>query len=206
MEKQKLETGTTTVGIVCKDAVILATETKSTLGYLVSSKTAQKVYQVDEKIGVTIAGGAGDAQTLIRILKAEISLYKTTRNAAFTVKAASTLLANILQSSRYFPYIAMLLIGGHDENGFHLFSVDPYGGLEEDKFIATGSGSPIAYGVLENEYKENISKEEGIKLAVRAIRSARERDVFSGGEIVVAVIDKNEFSFVPKDKIKELAK
>jgi proteasome beta subunit len=205
-QQEKLKTGTTTVGIVCKDAVILASESKSTLGYLIASKTAQKIYQVDDKIAITTAGGAGDTQALIRMLKAEINIYKTTRNTEFTVKAAGMLLSNILSAYRYYPYMAMLIIGGHDKDGFHLYSLDPVGGLEEEKCTATGSGSPFAYGVLENEFKEGMTKEDGIKLVVRAIRSARERDIFSGGKIVVTVIDKNGLDMVPDDKIKELAK
>ncbi|MBI5060706.1 MAG: archaeal proteasome endopeptidase complex subunit beta [Candidatus Aenigmarchaeota archaeon] len=205
-QQEKLETGTTTVGIVCKDAVVVAAESKSTMGYLVSSKNAQKVYQVDDKIAVTTAGGAGDTQAVIRMLKAEINLYKTTRNTEFTVKAAGTLLANLLNANRYYPYIAMLIIAGHDKEGFHLYTIDPVGGLEEDKYAATGSGSPMAYGVLENEYREGMARDEGVRLLVRSIRSARERDIFSGGRINVIVIDKNGLEVVPEEKIREFAK
>jgi len=141
------------------------------------------------------------------LLKAEINLYKLTRNAEFSIKAATTLLANILQSSRFYPYMAMPIIGGIDKDGEHVFSVDPVGGIEKDDYIATGSGSPMAYGVLENDFKEGLTKEEGIKLAVRAIRAARERDIFSGGkEIVVATIEKDGVRFVDKEKINEFAK
>lgn len=205
MEKRK--TGTTTVGIVCKDCVILAADAKSTLGYLISSKTSEKVYQIDDKMAVTTAGGAGDTQALIRIMRAEIKLYKLTRNNELTVKAAATLLSNVLQSVRYYPYMAMLIIGGADKDGFHVFSIDPVGGTEEDKYTATGSGSPVAYGVLEDSYKEGISREEGVRLAVRSIRSARERDIFSGGrDINVAVIDKDGLKFVEAEKVKEILK
>ncbi len=205
METKK--TGTTTVGIACKDCVILAAESKSTLGYLISSKTSQKIYKVDDKIAITTAGGAGDTQQLARVLKAEIQIYKLTRNSDFTVNAAVNLLSNILQNNRYYPYMAMLIIGGADRNGYHIYSIDPVGGLEKDDFTATGSGSPFAYGVLENEYKPNMSREEGIKLVVRAIRSARERDIFSGGKnINVLVIDKNGAQMVDEEKVIELAK
>lgn len=207
LQQKKLKTGTTTVGLVCKDCVVLAAESKSTLGWLVSSKTAQKIYQIDDRIGMTISGGVGDAQALIRILKAEINIYKLTRNAEITLKAATTLLSNILIGNRWYPYLVMPVIGGADKDGFHVYSIDPVGGVEEDKYMSTGSGSPIAYGVLENEYKEGMIKDDGIRIAVRSIRSARERDVFSGGrDIVVAVIDKDGFRFVDKEKIKEMAK
>lgn len=123
------------------------------------------------------------------------------------MKAAATLLSNVLQSVRYYPYMAMLIIGGADKDGFHVFSIDPVGGTEEDKYTATGSGSPVAYGVLEDSYKEGISREEGVRLAVRSIRSARERDIFSGGrDINVAVIDKDGLKFVEAEKVKEILK
>jgi proteasome beta subunit len=207
METQESkQTGTTTVGLLCKDCVILASETKSTLGYLVSSKEAKKIYQVDDKIALTTAGGVGDTQAITRLLRAEIALYKSIRSAPFTVRAAATLLSNILQSTRYFPYLVMLIVGGHDRDGFHIITVDPLGGIEEDKYVATGSGSPVAYGVLEAEFREGLSREEGIRLAVRAIRAATQRDVFSGGKISIAVIDKERFEFIPEERIKEIEK
>jgi proteasome beta subunit len=207
-QQEKLSTGTTTVGVLYKDGVILASESKSTMGWLVASKTSQKIYQVDDKIAITTAGGAGDTQTLIRMLRAEINMYKLTRNSDFTVRAASSLLSNILSNNRYYPYMAMLIIGGFDRAGGHLYSIDAVGGAEEEtNFTATGSGSPVAYGVLEDGYKDGMTKEEAVRLAVRSIRSARERDVMSGGRnIVVAVIDKSGLEYVPEEKVKELAR
>lgn len=206
-EIPKKKTGTTTVGIICKDCAILGSESKATMGWLVASKTAQKIYPVDDKIAITTAGGSGDTQAVIRMLKAEINLYKLSRNTEFTVKAAATLLANILSNNRYYPYMAFLLIGGCDKTGCHVYSLDAVGGVEEEKCTATGSGSPMAYGVLEDGYKENMTREEGIKIVARSIRAARERDVFSGGrDINILVIDKNGMEYVDKEKIKEIVK
>src|SRR3989338_7285164 len=179
---QTKKTGTTTVGIVCKDCVIVASESKSTLGYLISSKTAQKVYKIDDRMAVTTAGSSGDAQALVLLIMAEINIYKLTRNTEITVNATANLLANILQGARWYPYWAMLILGGWDKDGGHVYSIDPIGGTEDDKYTATGSGSPMAYGVLEDGFKEGMTREEGIRLAVRAIRSARERDIYSGGK------------------------
>ena len=143
-----------------------------------------------------------------RLLKAEVNIYKLTRGSEFTVKAAITLLSNILQSTRWYPYMVMLVLGGADKDGFHIYSIDPVGGMEKDNYVVTGSGSPMALGVLEDKYKEGITKEEGIELAVRAVRSAKGRDIFSaaGKEIVVAVVDKSGVSFVDKERVKEIAK
>ncbi|MFA4819689.1 MAG: archaeal proteasome endopeptidase complex subunit beta [Candidatus Aenigmatarchaeota archaeon] len=206
-QEQTLKTGTTTVGMVCKDCIVLGAESKSTMGWLVAGKDVQKIHQIDDKVALTISGGVGDAQALIRIVKAEINIYKLTRNADITVKAIATLLSNILSQSRWYPYMFMPILGGVDKDGLHIFSIDPAGGAEEDKFTSTGSGSPIAYGVLEDGYKEGMARDEGVRLAVRAIRSARERDIFSGGKkINIFVIDKNGIELVKEEKVAEFAK
>ena len=205
--EQKLKTGTTTVGMLCKDCLVLGAESKSTMGWLIAGKEVQKIHQIDDKVALTISGGVGDAQALIRLLKAEINIYKLTRNSEITVRAIATLLSNILSQSRWYPYMFMPILGGADKDGLHVFSIDPAGGAEEDKFTSTGSGSPIAYGVLEDGYKDGMTRDEGIRLAVRAIRSARERDIFSGGKkISIYVIDKNGIEIVKDEKTLELAK
>ncbi|MEM5815197.1 MAG: archaeal proteasome endopeptidase complex subunit beta [Candidatus Aenigmatarchaeota archaeon] len=196
MREDKLEikkTGTTTVGILCKNAVVLAAEKKSTLGYLVASKESEKILILDDHIAMTIAGASGDAQVLARYLKAEFKLYETMHKKKITVKGAATLLSNILQSSKYFPYYVQLVIGGVDNKGPHLYSLDAIGGMEEEKqFTSTGSGSPIALGVLEDQYRENITIEEAKELARRAIKAAIERDIGSGGKSIdIAVVTKN---------------
>lgn len=200
-------TGTTTVGMTYKDGVILAAESKSTLGWLVSGKDVQKVHQIDTRMALTISGGVGDAQALIRILKAEINIYKLTRNAEITTRGVATLLANVLSQSRWYPYMFMPILGGVDKNGFHIYSIDPVGGVEDDRYTATGSGSPIAYGVLDDSFKDGMLKDEAIRLALRAIKSAKERDIFSGGrKFTVVTIDKDKLEFVSEDKLKELLK
>lgn len=204
IDKEKLETGTTTIGIAFKGGVVLASETKSTLGLLVASKTATKIHQIDDKIALTTAGGSGDTQNLVRILKAEINIYKLTRQSDFTVKSAITLLSNILQNNRYYPYIAMMIVGGVDKSGSHIYSVDMVGGAERDNYTATGSGSPIAYGVLEDGWRDSMTRDETVHLAVRAIKSARERDIFSGGKFIrVAVVDENGFSMIDDKKVRQ---
>lgn len=194
MIKRKNIVGTTTCGIKAKNCVILAAETKSTMGNLVVSKEDKKIYAIDEKIAVTTSGSVGDLQQLIRIVKAEISLYKL--ESSVTVNAVATLISNILQSSRFFPYIVGLIVGGYDTNGPRIFGIDAIGGITEDRYIASGSGSPLVYGILEKEYREGMSKEEVVKLAVDAIKAARERDVFSGGKrIDVAIITEKGIEF-----------
>ena len=196
MEKNEIgvkKTGTTTVGIICKDAVVLAAEKKSTLGYLVASKESEKILPLDTHIAMTIAGASGDAQVLARYLRAEFKLFEIEHRRKITVKGAAVLLSNILQSSKYFPYYVQLIIGGVDNFGPQIFDLDAIGGIEEaKKFTSTGSGSPIALGVLEDQYREDMSVEEAKELAKRAIKAAIERDIGSGGKAIdIAVITKD---------------
>ena len=200
-----IKKGTTTVGLIVKDAVVIGAEQKATMGYLVASKRAKKIYKLDDHIGLTVAGSVGDAQALVRLLKAQLKLYKLDRGP-ITVKAAATLLANILQGSKYFPYFNLLLLAGYDKKPT-LYSLDPIGGSDyRDKFYSTGSGSPFAYGVLETQYKDNMTIDEGIELVVKSIKAAIERDIGSGGKnLEVAVIDKNGYREIPKEQLKRFS-
>jgi proteasome beta subunit len=202
MEAKK---GTTTIGIIAKDAVVIGAEQKSTMGYMVDSKVAQKVFQLDGHIGLTIAGSVGDALAMVRLLKAQFKLYKLERGP-ITVKAAATLLSNILQGSKYFPYLNQFILAGYDKEPI-VYSFDPLGGFDvKDKYYSTGSGSPFAYGVLEAGFKENMPVDEAIALIVKAIKAAIERDIASGGkEIQIAVIDKNGFRELGKQDLKKYA-
>ena len=189
------KTGTTTIGMICKDGVVLAAEKKSTMGYLVASKESEKILPIDDRIVMTIAGASGDAQALARYMRAELKLFSIQNARKISVKGAASLLSNVLQSGRwsFVPYMVQLIIGGYDENGPSLFSLDAIGGWEQEKkFFSTGSGSPMALGVLEDSYKEGISIEEGSKLAVRGIKAAIERDIGSGGKgIDIVAINKD---------------
>lgn len=195
-EKPEIQkTGTTTVGIVCKDGAVVAAEKRSTMGYLVASKETEKIMPVDDHIAMTIAGASGDAQTLVRYMRAELKLFAIQNKRKITVRGAATLLANILQGGRwtFLPYMVQLIIAGYDASGPGIFSLDAIGAVEDEKkFFSTGSGSPIALGVLEDSYKEGLSIADGVKLAERAIRAAVERDIGSGGKgIDIAIITKD---------------
>lgn len=184
---QLRKTGTTTVGLACRDSAVLAAETKSTLGYLIASKESEKILQLDDHIAMTIAGASGDAQALARYLKAELKLFSIENQRKISIVGAATLLSNILQGSKFYPYYVQLIIAGYDNTGAHIFDLDPLGSTEEEKrFFSTGSGSPMALGVLEDNYRENMSIDEGTKLAIRAIKAAIERDIGSGGKAIDA--------------------
>ncbi len=196
--------GTTTVGLVFEDGVVLATEMRATMGYMIASKKAKKVYQIANRIGMTTAGGVGDAQQLARIMTVECSLYQIRRGRAMSVAAASTLLSNILNNNRYYPYYVQLLVGGVDSTGPSVYSVDALGGaIREEEIVATGSGSPMAFGVLEDRYQKGMTKEAAIALAVRAVRAAIKRDAGSGEGVQVVVITKDAYQEIPDTEINE---
>jgi proteasome beta subunit len=201
------KSGTTTVGLICKDGVVLAAEKKSTMGYLVASKESEKILPIADHIAMTIAGVSGDAQTLARYMKAELKLFEIQNQRKISVKGACTLLSNILQGSKFFPYYVQLILAGFDE-GPKIFSLDAVGGWEEEKkFFSTGSGSPMALGVLEDSYKENLTVEEGKKIALRAIKAAVERDIASGGKGAdVAIITKDGIKITRYESLENISK
>jgi len=196
--------GTTTIGLVFTEGVILATEKRATMGYMIASKRAKKVYQVADRIGMTTAGGVGDAQQLARILTVECNLYQIRRSRSITVGASSTLLSNYLNQNRFFPYYVQLLVGGVDEHGPSVYSVDAMGGAtKEDEIVATGSGSPMAYGVLEDRYHTGMTMDEAIDLAIRALKAAMKRDAGSGEGIHVVVITKDQYTEMSEAALKK---
>ncbi len=201
----QVKKGTTTVGLICDGGVVLASEKRATMGSFIASKAAKKIYQVDDYLGVTTAGIVGDAQTLIRMTSVEMKLYKIRRGEPMTVKGMATLLSNVLNGQRFYPYIVQLLLGGMDRNGAHIFSIDPFGGNTEEKEVAsTGSGSPIAYGVLEDRYTKGMSLEDGTELAIKALYSAIRRDSASGGEMEVVVITKDKYETLSEERVQEI--
>ncbi len=198
--------GTTTLGLVCKDGVVAAAEHRATMGTMIAHKVAKKIFKIDEHMFLTTAGLVGDAQLLARYLKVEAELYKLEREEKMPIKGAATLMANILNQRKFYPYYVQLIIGGVDLTGPHIFALDPAGGAIEDIYTTTGSGSPYVFGVLEDNYKEGISVEEGIDLAIRALTAAMKRDSASGDGMDVVVVTKEGYRELPREEIEERKK
>jgi len=197
--------GTTTVGLICKDGVVLATEKRATMGNFIASRRAKKIYKIADRVAMTTAGSVGDAQFLARLVTVEASLYEIRKEEKPTVKALATMLSNLLNSTRYFPYFVQLLVGGVDSKGPSIYSIDPIGGaIEEIDIVATGSGSPTAYGVLEDRFTPEMSTEEAMELAVRAIYSAMKRDSASGDGIDVVRIMKEEYIQLTPEEVENI--
>ncbi len=197
--------GTTTIGLVCDKGIVLASERRATMGHFIASRDAKKIYQIDDTVAMTTAGAVGDAQRLVKWMQVESKLYKMRREEPMTVKGTVSLLANILSSSRFYPFFVQLLVGGVDKNGASVYSLDALGGLiEEKKAVATGSGSPVAYGILEDRYVEKMSIEEGVELAVRALHNVMKRDSASGDGIDVVKITPEGYVQVEDAEIKKI--
>ena len=196
--------GTTTIGIVCKNGVILSSDTRVTMGYFVAHKRGKKIHKIDDHLAMTIAGTVADAQWTVDILKVNAQLYKLTNHRKMPVSAAARLIANLLFSSRYYPLLTQVLIGGVDDAGPHVYSLDPLGSLTEEKCVATGSGSPIAYGVLEDQYREDATVEELLPIVVRAVHSAMKRDAASGDSFDVSIINESVFRELSDEEKKKI--
>lgn len=199
----EFESGTTTLGLTIDAGVILAADNRATMGNLKASSEAQKVFKLDDAIGLTIAGSVGDAQRLVRAMRSELKLRKL-ETKELSVKGAATLLANILQGSKMMPFMNQFVLGGVDDEGGTVYDLDPLGGLmDHSEFTSTGSGSPTAYGVLEDAYTDGMTIEEGIELAVRAVSAASERDIASGDGIDVAKITSAGYEKLSADEVEE---
>jgi len=193
--------GTTTIGVVCKDGIILASDTRVTMGFYVAHKHGKKIYKIDDHLAMTIAGSLADAQRTVDILTANAQLYKLNMGRSLPINSAARLMANLLFSSRF---ATQVLVGGVDDTGPHVFSIDPLGSLTEEKCVATGSGSPIAYGILEDRYKEDVSVKEFLPIIVKAVNSAMKRDAASGDSFNVAVVDEKGYQELTDEGKKKL--
>jgi proteasome beta subunit len=196
--------GTTTVGVVCKDGVIMASDTRVTMGFYVAHKHGKKVYQIDDHLAMTIAGSLADAQKAVDILTTNAKLYKIELGRPLPISSAARLLSNLLFSARYVPLLAQVLVGGLDDAGPHIFSIDPFGSLTEEKYVSTGSGSPVAYGILEEKYKDNVPVKEMLPVIVKAVDAAMKRDSASGDSFNIAVIDTKGYRDLTDKEKKQL--
>lgn len=201
MAEDVLKTGTTTVGLKCKDGVIMASERRATMGNIIAHSNVQKVYKIADNIGMTIAGLVGDAQLMVRYAQSEIALYSMKRGEPMSIRAASTLISNMIRQGFYVG----LIVGGYDKTGGHLFSIDGAGGHIEDNYMSVGSGSSFAMGVIEEKYKEGMTREEGMDLAIAALNSSIRRDSASGDGMLISFIGPDGFESIPEEDIRARA-
>ncbi len=183
--------GATTLGLVCSEGVILASEKRVSYGYLVVSRVGKKVFRITNRIGAACAGLVSDMQILVREVEAYANLFRLEVGREISVRSAAKVMSNLLFSRRLFPLITQTIVGGMDDEGASIYVLDILGSVIPDKYAAVGSGAEIAVGVLEESYKENMTLKEGRDLAIRAIKSAVSRDIMSGDGIDFLIIDEN---------------
>ncbi|KXB06631.1 hypothetical protein AKJ51_03300 [candidate division MSBL1 archaeon SCGC-AAA382A20] len=192
----------TVVGLIYDGGVALASDSRSTRQYLVRSKKAPKIFKIQDRIGVAVSGIAGDARNLVDTMEIESNLYQIRREKPISTKSLARLTSNIFHSRRMFPYIVSVILSGIDKDGPKLYFLDPAGGsLKEDKFASAGTGSSVAYGVLEQNYEENMEAESGLRIAAQSIQQAIERDAATGDNVVLAKIDDEGFQEIDSEKV-----
>jgi len=209
MEDKKLHTGTTTVGISCKDGVVLAADKRASAGYFVASKDMNKIQNISNDFAITMAGLVSDAQLIVKLISAELRLRRVRVTEKTTTKEAANLLSGILYQNirkmSMVPGIVSFLLGGHDRHGNHLYELGVDGSLTHIKdFCSTGSGSILAYGVLESNYVAGISVKEGIDLATKAVTTAINRDLASGDGIDIFVVNSKGAHRVASKKVEKV--
>lgn len=197
----ELKTGTTTVGIVCKDGIVLAADKRATAGSMIVDKRAEKVHVISDDFALTIAGGVSDAQLLIKLIRAELKLKEIRTVKRPSAKEAANLLGglvyNIIRTPSMLPGIVHFLLAGKDINGVHLYDLFPDGSVTKIKdYVSSGSGSVFAYGVLETQYKQDITTNEAVVLAVKAVNTALQRDSASGNGVDVIVVSNKDIKRV----------
>jgi len=191
--------GATTIGLIFKDGVILASEKRISYGYLVVSKVGKKVFKITDHIGAACAGLVSDMQVLIREVEAYSNLFKLDVGRPISVRSAAKLMSNLLFNRRLAPLITQTIVGGIDGEGASLYSLDPLGSVLPDKYTVVGSGTEIAMGVIEDGYEENMNAEKAKELVTRAMKSAISRDIMSGDGIDFLIITKQG---IQEDSIK----
>jgi len=195
-DNEVMKTGTTTVGLVCKDGIVLAADKRATSGYLISYKKFNKVMEITDNLAVTVAGTVSDVQLMVKYIRAELKLKKIRTSKDITVKEAANLLSmlvyNNIRKMSMIPGVSHFVLGGKDDTGTYLYDLSPDGSISMmDDYVSSGSGSVMAYGVLETLYKKDMSVEEGMKLAGKAINAAVQRDIASGNGIDIVTITKD---------------
>lgn len=196
--------GTTTVGIACTDGVVLCADMRASAGYFIANNNTMKIQRIDNHAGMTIAGGVADAQNVTDMLRYHCNLHRIEKGEYLPIKSVARLASLIFFQNRYYPFIADILVGGYDKQGPALYNIDMFASLNSKKYVTTGSGSPVAYGLLESEYRDGLSVEEGKKIALRAVKAAITRNIGTGDGINVAVIDKQGYQLLTKDQKKAI--
>jgi len=208
LKNQILKSGTTIVGIVCKDGVVMAADRQSTAGNIIMDKDSEKIVPVNSYLAISSTGMVSDIQKAIKYTAAELKLKELRSKSRPSVRQGANLLASIIYQSIRQPamlqFIVGSIVGGFNEDGTtELYTIDPSGGIKQIKDYDAnfGSGMPFVLGLLERQYKRGMTVVEGIRLAVETIKSSTQRDTGSGFGIDVYSITKDGLKKVVSQEI-----
>lgn len=185
---------TTIVGAKNSEGIVLASDKRASKGFFIGSKIVQKILRIDDNLAIAIAGQLSDAEYLIKVVKSQKRLLELQRDYPLTINESAKLISNIAYNGlkSYQPYLVELIVAGTDGLGNHIFVADMSGALTDESIAASGSGAPIAYGVLESLYKVDLNTDDLIELCKKAVLAAMERDPGSGNGLdVVTILNKN---------------
>jgi proteasome beta subunit len=203
-----LKTGTTILGIVCKDGVVMASDRQMTVGNLVMAKDFRKTVQINDYLLISFTGMVSDAQRVPKLLAAELKLKELRSKSRPTVKQAASLLANMsyagIRQPSMIPQQAGFLLGGFNEDGSsELYTIEPAGSVVKvENYDANfGSGMPFVLGLLERQYKKDMTIQEGVELAKESIKSSTQRDVNSGYGMDIFAITKEGIKQIVEQEI-----
>ena len=202
--EEKILHWTTTVGIKASDGVVLCADMRASAGYFIANNNTMKIQKIDDHAGMTMAGGVADAQNITDILRYHANLHRIQKNEPISIKSLVRLSSLIFHQNRGYPFMADILVGGYDNNGPALDNVDMFGSVEEKTYVTTGSGSPVAYGLLEEEYRDDLNVQDAKVIALRAVKAAITRNIGTGDGINVSIIDKNGFRLLSKEQKKAI--
>ena len=202
--EEKILHGTTTVGIHASDGIVLCADMRASAGYFIANNNTMKIQKIADHAGLTLAGGVADAQNLTDMLRYNAGIHKIQKKRDLPIPSLARLCSLIFHQNRGYPFMADILIGGFDENGPALFNIDMFGTVERKKFVTTGSGSPVAYGALEESFKDDITLEDAKLLALKAVKAAIIRNIGTGDGINLAIIDKHGFQLLTAEQKKSI--
>ncbi len=188
MSQEIIVPGAASVAIKCKDGVVLGSDRRAIWNYTVTNKSTRKVFSVTNYIGIACYGLIGDFQMITKILRAQAKLYKFEAHERISTKSMAKLLSNYLYSRKMAPFYTNLLIAGMDTDGPKLYTLDAIGSLIPEDYGAAGTSMLLSMGILEAEYKKDLTVAEGEKLIEKVIRNAMKRDAMSGNGIDILVI------------------
>ncbi|MDE1860368.1 MAG: proteasome subunit beta [Candidatus Micrarchaeota archaeon] len=204
---EAVKKGTTTIGLVCSDGVIMGSDSRATMDTFIASSEAVKIYKINDNLGMTIAGGVGDAEYLVKLIRLQNELYRMEEGKTLTPTSATSILSIILQENKGFPFLVQLVLGGINRGAQEIYNIDPVGGYtKEAKFTATGSGSLTALGYIEGIYDPSMPTQEAAKHVLKALKIAMKRDSATGDATRLVAITKKGFKEYGKEEMDKLLK